>query len=220
MDSAFVEKALAESSERTDLILKALGKGRRILDLGCATGLLAQKIKERNNEVHGIDLNAEALAKAAEKGIKTKVFDLNNGIPFQDAHFDAVHVGYVLEKVYDTEYLLDEIHRVLKSPGIAVFSVLNLNSLANRLRVLSGKFVDQYAASPADHNGANIRMFNLEKLQSLLMHSGFALEECIGIPLPRTSHRGRIAGRLLSPVARLVPQIGDSFFIRARKVEN
>lgn len=45
------------------------------------------------------------------------VHDLNNGIPFEDNSVDEVHSYHFLEHVNDLQFLLTEIHRVLKKGG-------------------------------------------------------------------------------------------------------
>ena len=47
----------------------------KILDLGCGTGLLAQKIKSSDNEIDGIDISANMLEIAAAKNIYNKLIN-------------------------------------------------------------------------------------------------------------------------------------------------
>jgi len=47
-------------------IIKYVGKDKRVLDVGCATGYLAEKLAENDNEVYGIEVDPKA-AEGAKK---------------------------------------------------------------------------------------------------------------------------------------------------------
>ena len=51
--------------ERIPLFQAAIGRGRRVLDLGCRSGALSRHFLD-GNEVVGLDVDRVALAKAAE----------------------------------------------------------------------------------------------------------------------------------------------------------
>jgi SAM-dependent methyltransferase len=59
-------------------------------------------------------------------------------LPFPDETFDIVTCNHVLEHVFETELLLDEIRRTLKPDGFAVVSVPNVAAWMNRLLFLFG----------------------------------------------------------------------------------
>ena len=59
-------------------------------------------------------------------------------LPFPDDEFDVVTCNHVLEHVFETEYLLDEIRRILRSDGIAIISVPNIAAWINRVLFLIG----------------------------------------------------------------------------------
>ena len=52
-----------------ELIVAATGgiEGKRILDIGCGTGLLSVKLAKQGAEVTGVDLSADMLAVAEER---------------------------------------------------------------------------------------------------------------------------------------------------------
>jgi SAM-dependent methyltransferase len=113
------------------------GPGRRVLDLGCRYGALTRAYAA-GNEVTGVDVDREALAEAAELGIETRWADVDEPLPFEDASFDVVVAGELLEHVRSPAGLVAEAMRVLRPGGQFVASVPNAFRLKNRLRFLVG----------------------------------------------------------------------------------
>lgn len=89
----------------------AQNSGRKILDLGCATGDYCIKLKERGFDCTGVDINPKYVAEAREKGIEAQVMDGSN-LNFPDNSFDTVLLFEVLEHVENPQRLLKEAKRV------------------------------------------------------------------------------------------------------------
>jgi SAM-dependent methyltransferase len=124
--------------ERIPLFQAAIGRGRRVLDLGCRSGAFTRHFLE-GNEVVGLDVDRAALAKAAELGIETVVGDVEEPLPFAEASFDAVVAGELLEHLRFPEALVGEVRRVLRPGGTFVGSVPNAFRVQSRLRFLRGR---------------------------------------------------------------------------------
>lgn len=214
-DSLAFERPSVEIPQRKEIMLKAIGRGKRVLDLGCSGGQISKLIKDQNNEVFGIELNPRAVALAENKGVRVKVFDLNEGIPFEDSFFDVVNAGEVIEHIFDTKYLFEECNRVLKPDGIFLFTAPNLNSLPNRFRVLTGGYLSTMGAYPDDHFGSHIRVFNLSKIRELCRTTGFKLLEVTGIP----SRSPDSLRRFLRPVTWVLPQFAELLIIKAQRID-
>jgi SAM-dependent methyltransferase len=147
-------------SERAELFRRYVGgPGRRVLDLGCRDGALTQTYLE-GNEVVGVDVDREALARAAERGIDTHWANLDEPLPFDDAGFDVVVAGELLEHVPDPQGLVAEACRVLRSGGTLVGSVPNAFRLRNRLRFLRG-------LAP-ETDATHLHMFTPDDVRALL----------------------------------------------------
>lgn len=209
---------------RQEYLLRQIGRGKRVLDLGCLGGKFSKLIKEQNNEVFGVEINPKAAAEAESRGIRVKLFDLNDGIPFDDATFDVIYAGFIFEEVFDTRFLLEECARVLKTDGVLLFTAFNLNSIRNRLKILKGDYPEMLAAFPDEPNGRQIRVFNLPKLFELCRYTGFNIQEALGFTsfdqeLMRKSLQPvlRRMQPLLIPILRLVPQWSDLILIKATK---
>jgi len=117
-----------------------IGAGERILDIGCRDGTLTQRYLD-GNDVVGIDIDAEALARAeAQHGIVGHQVNLNNApIPAADESFDVVVAGEVLEHLQFPTAVVAEIRRVLRPGGRFLGSVPNAFRLRNRLTFLLGR---------------------------------------------------------------------------------
>jgi SAM-dependent methyltransferase len=135
------------------------GPGRRVLDLGCRDGALTSAYAE-GNEVVGVDADREALAEAEKLGIETRWADLDEPLPFEDASFDVVVAGELLEHLRDPGRLVSEALRVLRPGGVLVASVPNAYRLKNRVRFLVGR-------KPED-DPTHLQMFSADDVRGLL----------------------------------------------------
>jgi len=124
--------------------LAAVQSGNRALDLCCGTGDIAFALARHGAEVTGLDFS-QAMLEIAEtrrrKNSKSQISNLKSNpqfiqgdarqIPFPDASFDIVTVGYGLRNLTSWEKGLDEMHRVAR-PG-ARLVVLDFGKPANAL---------------------------------------------------------------------------------------
>lgn len=149
--------------DRIPLFRAAVGTGKRVVDLGCRSGALTRHFLE-GNEVVGVDVDAAALAKAAELGVEPVLADVEEPLPFDDASFDAVVAGELLEHLRFPDELVREIRRILRPRGVLVGSVPNAYRLQSRLRFLRGR--------PPEDDPTHLRLFSPGDLRELL--AGFA----------------------------------------------
>jgi SAM-dependent methyltransferase len=145
--------------ERIPLLVAAVGRGKRVLDLGCRSGALTRHFLEGNSVV-GLDVDANALEKAAALGIEPVQANVEEPLPFDDGSFDAVVAGELLEHLQFPDALVAEIRRVLRPGGVLAGSVPNAFRVQSRLRFLRGN-------APED-DPTHLRMFSPAALQELL----------------------------------------------------
>jgi SAM-dependent methyltransferase len=126
-------------AERVHLFRRYVdGPSRRVLDLGCRYGTLSRTYLA-GNEIVGVDVDNDALERAAELGIITVWADLDDPLSFEDASFDVVVAGELLEHLREPELMIAECRRVLCPGGTLVGSVPNGFRFKNRLRFLAGR---------------------------------------------------------------------------------
>jgi SAM-dependent methyltransferase len=135
------------------------GPGKRVLDVGCRYGALTRAYLD-GNDVVGIDVDRDALARAAELGIETHWADAEEPLPFTDASFDVAVAGELIEHLREPERLVAEIRRVLCPHGTFVGSVPNFFRLRNRLAMLFGR--------PLDHDPTHLQIFAPRDVERLL----------------------------------------------------
>jgi trans-aconitate methyltransferase len=102
----------------TDVLeLLAARPKERILDLGCGTGHLTNKIAEAGAEVVGID-NSQAMIEQARKNFPHLQFEIADGTGFRfDEPFDAVFSNAAIHWMRDPAAVASSINRALKPGG-------------------------------------------------------------------------------------------------------
>lgn len=108
---------------------------KRVLDLGCAGGFMAEALAQRGAHVTGIDPAADAVAAAKTHGELSGLdirYDVGVGedLPYEASSFDAVVCVDVLEHVADLSKVMTEVARVLPMGGMFLYDTINRNPLA------------------------------------------------------------------------------------------
>jgi demethylmenaquinone methyltransferase / 2-methoxy-6-polyprenyl-1,4-benzoquinol methylase len=104
---------------------EALGRaglrpGMCVLDVGTGTGLLAREIVHvlgPSGGVIGLDPSAKMMAAGRGRTNVRLVQGVGERLPFPDAHFDFVTMGYALRHVADLDQTFEEYFRVLRPHG-------------------------------------------------------------------------------------------------------
>jgi demethylmenaquinone methyltransferase/2-methoxy-6-polyprenyl-1,4-benzoquinol methylase len=101
--------------------LARVGPGSRALDVATGTGDLAIALRRRGAEVIGLDFS-EAMLEIARRKAPEISFEQGNALalPYGDAEFDAVTVGFGARNFSDLDAGLREMARVAKPGGRVV----------------------------------------------------------------------------------------------------
>jgi 2-polyprenyl-3-methyl-5-hydroxy-6-metoxy-1,4-benzoquinol methylase len=156
------------------LMVQLVGSNKRVLDVGCANGYLAQVLGERACEVSGVEFD-RAAAEEARPHLKDLVVgdleQLDLVAELGEARFDVLVFGDVLEHLRDPLPVLRQARRLLAPGGYVVISIPNVAHGAVRLTLLQGQF-DYRPLGLLD--STHIRFFTRENLKTLLHDAGLA----------------------------------------------
>jgi SAM-dependent methyltransferase len=118
--------AIRDCDAEYERLLMQYGQGAKALDYGCAFGEWALRIASVAEAVHGIDISDVAIesatAEAAARGVTNAHFKAGDAhaTGYPDNEFDLVF-GIGIIHHLDTRKSLEEVARVLKPGGIAIF---------------------------------------------------------------------------------------------------
>lgn len=101
--------------------------GKRVLDLGCGHGWLADQLRAAGAEVTGIDGSAALVQRArrAYPDLTFLVHDLTSGLPRPLRTYDRVVAHMVLMDLPELDLLAADLRASLAPGGVFVFSILH-----------------------------------------------------------------------------------------------
>ncbi len=121
--------------------------GKRVLDVGCGGGILAESMAARGAEVTGIDLSEKALRVAELHLLESRAkvrYELAAVDAYAAAHpgaFDIVTCMELLEHVPDPAAMVRACAQLVRPGGQAFFSTLNRNPKSYLFAVLGAEYV-------------------------------------------------------------------------------
>jgi methionine biosynthesis protein MetW len=196
---------------------KKLPKNMRIIEIGCKEGVVLLEVANAFNatDVYGVDIDEEALKKAAEKGINVHKADLNTDhLSFPDDFFDIALMEEVIEHLVNPDNSLQEAYRVLKFGGYLLVTTPNLAWWLNRLALLSGYQpywtecsvrynVGKFKRTLAEPLNGHLRLYTLRALKQLLHLYGFKIICAKGVKYDSLPSVFNHVDKLLSKISGL-----------------
>jgi len=178
-----------------------------VLDLGCASGYLAERLRSLNYKVTGIDI--EEMDGVKDRTDHFYLADLSQGIPEEaGTDFDVIVAGDVVEHIPNPRRLLTEMHDRVRPEGTVLLCVPNIGHWYPRFRTFFGLFdYDQLGILDEGH----LRFFTRRSISKLAMESGFDIVSItpIGLPLSKFKLSG-----LLYKVAHGFDRLGTKVWSR------
>jgi ubiquinone/menaquinone biosynthesis C-methylase UbiE len=156
---------------RRRFLLARVHAGERVLDVGCGEGRFTAELVRAGAHAVGVDVAQEPLrrARARHPELDLRLIDGDGAWELEDASFDVVWAGEVLEHVLDTAAWLSEARRVLRSGGSLLISTPGHGRAA-----LLGLALSRRAfAAHFDPLGDHVRFYSRETLAELIEQFGF-----------------------------------------------
>lgn len=121
--------------------------GRKVLDVGCGGGILAEALARRGAQVTGIDLGEAPLAVARLHGLESGVavdyrrLSVERLAAEMPASFDVVTCLEMLEHVPDPAAVVAACARLVKPGGQLFFSTINRNPKSFALAIVGAEYL-------------------------------------------------------------------------------
>lgn len=159
-------------------IFHLIGFKKKVLDLGCATGLLGEKLKsEKKCYVVGLEIDPVAAKQAEQKLDGVFVLNLDDISNIRSClnreEFDVIVAVDVLEHLRNPEETLLQLKNHLENNGQLIVSVPNIAHYQVRFQLLRGKFeYTEYGILDETH----LKFFTRKSISDLVKKCGFKIE--------------------------------------------
>lgn len=170
------------------------GAGKKILDLGCGGGFLAEEFAKAGFEVTGMDPSPKLLDGARAHALQghlniNYIEGYGEKLPFENSSFDYVACCDVLEHVADLDGVIKQISRVLKPGGAFFYDTINRSFMSYFLIIkVAQEWKFTAWEAPRTHDW---KMFvKPAELSEIMARHGLVQQELKGI----TPGQGLIAG--------------------------
>jgi 2-polyprenyl-3-methyl-5-hydroxy-6-metoxy-1,4-benzoquinol methylase len=185
-------------------LLELVGPAGRVLDVGCSTGYLAERLQQRGATVVGLDMDERSAELARRFCTDVLVGDIETmELPFESGSFDAILCGDLIEHLRDPQALLARLRPLLRPGGRLVLSTPNIANWAMRLGLLFGRFrYTEWGILDKTHT----HFFTRKTLRECLEAAGYRIEVfdyTVPVPVLSTPRVEAIAHR----VGRLRPSL-------------
>ncbi|MDA2893563.1 methyltransferase domain-containing protein [Mycolicibacterium sp. BiH015] len=151
-DTALVQQWVYRPPHDEMIALLSAHQSRRVADIGCGTGILAERIERevRPDAVYGVDLSEGMLAQAGRRSTRVRWRSAPaEQLPFDDAALDAV-VSTSAFHWFNQPAALREFHRVLAPGGFAAVATLSPRQRLPLAWLSANRLNPSHAPDPAE----------------------------------------------------------------------
>ena len=192
-----------------DAIVEMVEPGSRVLDLGCGSGDLLTRLREKRGiRGLGVDIDLKAITDVIDKGHDTFQEDIDNGLAMiPDNAYDYAILSETLQTVRKPRFVLSEMLRVA---GKGIVSFPNFGTWLHRLRLCRTGRMPKGGALPFEwYDTPNIHLFTLNDFVDICRADGITLlnitcisDSVVGWMLVKMGLRNLGADRVLVKIAR------------------
>jgi 2-polyprenyl-3-methyl-5-hydroxy-6-metoxy-1,4-benzoquinol methylase len=140
---------------------------KRVLDIGCATGLLLNHLRQQGWKPTGVEICSASAQYAREKFSLTVHEKPLEDVGFEANSFEIVHLSHLIEHVPDPRGLVEEIYRILVPGGYVVLTTPNHGGVTVRY------YREKWRSLIAQH----LHLFSKKNLKKLLADTGFEIKK-------------------------------------------
>jgi 2-polyprenyl-3-methyl-5-hydroxy-6-metoxy-1,4-benzoquinol methylase len=165
-------------------MLRMVGFNKRVLEAGCASGHVSEKLKAQGCSVIGVEIDASVVEPATlwlERAVIGNFDDESLWLELEGELFDAVLFGDVLEHLKNPLATLRESVKHLTPAGTVVISVPNIAHADVKIALINGLF-------PYSDDGlldrTHISFFTKESLLQLVREAGLIEVEIFRVTVP------------------------------------
>ncbi|MBF8263227.1 MAG: gamma-tocopherol methyltransferase [Parachlamydiales bacterium] len=171
----------AEHVLRAPWVIENIPPARKILDVGCGAGMLANAMAKAGHRVTGIDISETGLNVARTHDDTRSVRYLHANaysLPFQSGDFDVVCIMDVLEHVEEPHLVIGEAARALKANGLMFFHTIN-RTMASYLLMIRG--IEWCLSNSARNKHSYIHFIKPDELQEMFKIHKLSMQQIKGM---------------------------------------
>ena len=165
-----------------DSIIELIPPGASVLDLGCGTGGLLVRLRERGHQrLLGVEIDEQAILACVRRAIDVVYANVNQGLPtFADSQFDYVILSQTLQAVTDVEHVLRDMLRVGRR---AIVSFPNIAYREFRFQLVAeGRAPRLHGVDGFSwHNTPNVRCLSITDFEEFCRDHGIRIDQRIAL---------------------------------------
>ena len=204
-------------------IISLTPRNTKVLDVGCASGYIAFRLKKKGCYVVGTDIDKKYLEEA--KKYCDEVFLLDISKDKIKGKFDVIILGDIIEHIANSGGVLEKLRNNLNENGRIIVSVPNIVNIYPRIKILFGRF-DYEEKGIFDKT--HLRFFTIKTLKRLIKNKKYQITSMHFTPLPIyliLPNAPKTILNLLSSLLNLLANFWPNLFayqiiIKANKLKN
>jgi len=148
--------------------------GKKVLDVGCASGYTAEILVKKRCQVFGVEIDKKAVREAKKhcKRVINADVERIDKLPFPNNYFDVIIYSDILEHLRRPDLVLSNFKKYLADDGLLIVSIPNIARIELRIDLVLGKFDYQESGIlKKDH----LRFFTLSTAKKMLQEAGYKI---------------------------------------------
>lgn len=141
------------------------GNDMRLLDIGCAMGVLLEEARAVGFRSVGIDLSADAVTYCTQHSLTAYTGTVYTVKKLQDASFDVISAFQIIEHERDPLRMMIRIHKLLKKGGLVILATPNQGGMWQKIM---GKRWFGY------RHPEHVVLLDFDTMRKLLQKAGFS----------------------------------------------